>query len=256
MTRNRSPARNEQMLTTGPAARGAKRREKLVAMIVGVILIVGIGTSVFIFSSRPDLTVSLSKASLQIQRGTLQTLQVSIVTKNLASGQVSLSTSNLPTNVTASFSNPAPQIQAGGSTKSNLTITAGEHAYGQNSTLTITATTNGLTRQATLPIAVVGNTYNYNIGGSYTSGWNITTINAVEGDVIVLHQTSTDSLTHAFFVDYNGNAMPDPNEPLSSNFNSQTVPITFSFIVTQVGTFTYYCRYHPNMTGTLHSAMP
>jgi len=255
--RNMVPIWNEQMLMTGlAAARGAKKREKLVAIIVGVILIVGIGTSVFILSSRPDLTVSLNKPSLQIQRGTLQTLQVSIATKNLAGGQVSLSTSGLPTNVTASFSNPAPQIQADGSTKSNLTITAGGHAYGQNSTLTITATTNGLTRQATLPIAVVGNTYNYNIGGSYASGWNITTINAVEGDVIVLHLTSTDSLTHAFFVDYNGNAMPDPNEPLSSNFNSQTIPITFSFIITQVGTFTYYCKYHPNMTGTLHSAVP
>ncbi len=244
------------MLMTGQATRGTKRWEKLVAIIVGVILIVGIGTSVFIFISRPDLTVSLNESSLLIQRGTLQTLQISIATRNLASGQVSLSTSGLPTNVSASFSNPAPQIQAGGSTKTNLTITAGAHAYGQNSTLTITATTNGLTRQTTLPIAVVGNTYNYNIGGSYASGWNITTINAVEGDVIVLHLTSTDSLTHAFFVDYNGNAMPDPNEPLSSNFNSQTVPITFSFIVAQVGTFTYYCRYHPNMTGTLHSVMP
>jgi heme/copper-type cytochrome/quinol oxidase subunit 2 len=158
--------------------------------------------------------------------------------------------------VTASFSNPAAQIHAGGNTKSNLTITAGEHAYGQNSTLTITATTNGLTRQATLLIAVVGKTYNYNIGGSSTSGWNITTINAAEGDVIVLHLTSTDSFTHAFFVDYNGNTMPDPNEPLSSNFNSPTVPTTFSFIITQVGTFTYYCKYHPNMTGTLHSPMP
>ena len=233
-----------------------KGRKKLFAIIVGVLLIVGIGTSVFIFASRPDLTVSLNKSSLLIQRGTLQTLQISIATKNLASGQVSLSTSGLPTNVTASFSNPAPQIQAGGSTESNLTITAGEHAYGQNSTLTIIASTNGLTRQATLLIAVVGNTYNYNIGGSYAGGWNITTINAAEGDIIVLHLTSSDSSTHAFFVDYNGNAMPDLNEPLSSNFNSPTVSITFSFIVTQVGTFTYYCSYHPNMTGTLHSAMP
>src|SRR5712692_2818167 len=216
---------------TSPAAQSTKGRKKLIAIIVGVILIVGIGASVYFLTSRPDLTVSLNKSSLQIQRGTLQTLQVSIATKNSASGQVSLSTSGLPTNVTASFSNSAPQIQPNGNTESNLTITAGEHAYGQNSTLTITASTNGLTRQAILLIAVVGNTYNYNIGGSYTNGWNITTINASEGDVIVLHLTSTDSLTHAFFVDYNGNAMPDPNEPLSPNFNSLTVPITFNFII-------------------------
>jgi plastocyanin len=241
---------------TGPVARVTKGRGKLVAIIVGVILIVGIGASLFIFSSRPDLTVSLNKSSLQIQRGTLQTLQVSIATQNLASGQVSLSTSGLPTNVTASFSNPTPQIQAGGSTQSTLTITAGTHAYGQNSTLTITATVNGLTRQTSLLMAVIGHTYNYYIGGSYSSGWNVTTINVVEGDIIVLHLTSTDSLTHAFFVDYNGNAVPDASEPLSSNFNSPTVPITFSFSITQVGTFTYYCKYHPNMAGTMHSAMP
>jgi len=241
---------------TGPAAQGAKARKKLIAIIVGVILLVGIGAAVYFLTSRPDLTVSLNKASLQVQRDTLQTLKVSIATKNLASGQVSLSTSGLPTNVTASFSNPSPQIQAGGSTESNLTITAGVHAYGQNSTLTVTATVTGLSRQATLLIAVVGNTYNYNIGGSYASGWTITTIDAAEGDIIVLHLTSSDSLTHAFFVDYNGNAVPDPNEPLSPNFTSPTTPISFSFIVTQVGTFTYYCKYHPNMTGTLHSAMP
>jgi heme/copper-type cytochrome/quinol oxidase subunit 2 len=233
-----------------------KRGRKLVAIAVGVILIVAIGASVFIFSSRPDLTVSLNKSSLQIQRGTIQTLTVSISTKNSASGQVSLSASGLPTNVTASFSNQAPQIQAGGSTESNLTITAGPHAYGQNSTLTITASVNGLTRQTSLLIAVVGNTYNYDIGGSYAGGWNVTTINAVEGDVIVLHLTSSDSSTHAFFVDYNGNAMPDQSEPLSPNFNSPTVSITFSFMITQVGIFTYYCKYHPNMTGTLHSATP
>src|SRR5205807_886840 len=103
---------------TGQAVRSTKGRKKLVAVLVGVIVIAGIGTYVFIFSSGPDLTVSLNKASLQIQRGTLQTLQVSIVTNNMASGQVSLSTSGLPTNVTASFSNPDPQIHAGESTES------------------------------------------------------------------------------------------------------------------------------------------
>src|SRR6266852_7541511 len=158
---------------TVPAARGTRGRKKPVAILIGVILIVGIGTSVFIFSSRPDLTVSLNKSALQIQRGTLQTLPIAISTKNLASGQVSLSASNLPTNVTAIFSNPVPQIHAWGSTESNLTITAGEHAYARNSTITITATVNGLTRQTSLLIAVVGNTYNYNIGGSYAGGWNV-----------------------------------------------------------------------------------
>ena len=243
-------------MMTVPAARGTRGRKKLVAILIGVILIVGIGTSVFIFSSRSDLTLSPDKSALQIQRGTLQTLPIAISTKNLASGQVSLSASNLPTNVTAIFSNPVPQIQAGESTESNLTITAGEHAYGRNSTITITATVNGLTRQTSLRIAVVGNTYNYNIGGSYAGGWNVTTINAAEGDVIVLHLTSSDSLTHAFFVDYDGNAMPDPGEPVSASFNSPTVPTTLSFMIIQVGTFTYYCRYHPNMRGSLHSAMP
>ena len=242
-------------MMTAPPGRD-RRGRKLVAIIVGVILIVAIGASVFILGSRPDLTVSLNKSSLQIQRGTTQTLSISISTKNLGSSQVSLSASGLPTNVTASFSSPAPQIQAGGSAESNLTINAGPHAYGQNSTLTITASVNGLTRQASLLIAVVGTAYNYNISGSYAGGWNVTTINAAEGDIIVLHLTSSDSFTHAFFVDYNGNALPDPSEPLSPNFNSPTVPITFRFMITQVGTFTYYCRYHPNMTGTLHSAMP
>ena len=174
---------------TGSAARSMKGRKKLFAIIVGVLLIVGIGTSVFIFASRPDLTVSLNKSSLLIQRGTLQTLQISIATKNLASGQVSLSTSGLPTNVTASFSNPDPQIQAGGSTESNLTITAGVHAYGQNSTVTITASSNGLTRQAALLIAVVGNTNNYDIG----DGLNAAGYRFVRGQTGILNRFGIDA---------------------------------------------------------------
>lgn len=207
------------------------------------------------YKQGPSLTISLSKTSIQIQRGSFQSLQVSVTSSNAPSGTVSLSLSGLPSNVTASFYNPNPML-SGGIAKSNLTITAGPHAYGQNSTLTMTAMANGLTGQGSIMIAVVGIKYNFNLAGSDASGWNITTINVTEGDILVLHLTSKDSLTHALFIDYNGNMLPDANEPLSPTFYSPTVSVSLTVWIIQTGNFNYYCKYHPNMMGTLHSAAP
>ncbi len=232
------------------------RKKKLIALVAVVIVVIALVAGVFLYFSTPDLTISLNNTSASVQRGTIQTIQVSLAARNALSGAVSLSVSGLPANVTANFSNSNPQLAAGGNARTDLTVAVGNYAYGQNSTLKIIASSGGLTREADLLLTVIGNTYNYYLGGSYAGGWNVTSIRATEGDILVLHLTSKDSLTHALFVDYNGNGTPDGTEPLSPNFASPTTPVTLGFTITQVGTFTYYCKYHPNMTGTLHSATP
>jgi hypothetical protein len=147
-----------------------------------------------------------------------------------------LSLSGLPSNITYSFSDPNPELVPNGNGASNLTITAGPRAYGQTSPLWVTATANGLAAQTSLSIKIIGSTHTYNLQGSYTQGWNITVIKVTQGDILVLHLISGDSADHAFFVDYNGNKVPDAGEPYSGEFSSSTVPLTFAFNVTQVGT--------------------
>ncbi len=50
-----------------------------------------------------------------------------------------------------------------------------------------------------------------------------------------------DGLPHNFFVDYNGNRVPDANEPMSPTFTST---INYQFTPDRTGTFTYYCQFH------------
>ncbi len=234
----------------------AKRRKTLIALAAIVIVIVAtVGVALF-FRFGPDISVSVNTTLTKIQRGTSGTVQVSLESKNSFSGVVSLTVDGLPANVRASFSSPAVQLAPGGMAGTQLTISVGSYAFGQNSTLTIAASGPGVTKGASLLLSVVGTSYNFNMAGSYSGGWNVTSISVKEGDIINLKLTSSDSLTHAFYVDYNGNGTPDPTEPLSANFNSPNTPVPFSFTTTQVGTYTYYCKYHRNMTGSFHSSSP
>ncbi len=227
-----------------------------IAIAIIVVLVAAAVADLYFFHPGPSLNLSIDKPSVTIQRGSFQTLQVSITGNNSPADTVSLSASGAPTSVTVGFSEQNSQLSPNGHSASNLTVTAGTHAFGQNSTLTITATSSFGTSTARLLISVIGITRTYNLRGSYASGWNPNTINATEGDIIVLNMTSVDSLTHAFYVDYNGNMMPDDSEPLSTNVNSPTVAVPFTFETSQIGTFTYYCKYHPNMTGIFESYSP
>jgi hypothetical protein len=95
--------------------------------------------------------------------------------------------------------------------------------------------------------------------GSFSSGWGFSQssitvpgpeITVVKGDTINLTLTSVDSVTHGFFVDYNGDMNPGAGEPQSPNF--QTATINYQFSADCNGTFTYYCPFHKSMMfGTL-----
>ncbi len=64
------------------------------------------------------------------------------------------------------------------------------------------------------------------------------------GATVTLNLYSDDSVAHTFFIDYNGNGVPDPGEPLSSPFSSPTTPLVFSFTASVAGSFTYWCSIH------------
>ena len=72
-------------------------------------------------------------------------------------------------------------------------------------------------------------------------------LTALPGEMVGLTLYSADGVRHNFYVDYNGNGMPDTGEPVSADFRSSTTPVTFDFTATSTpGTYTYYCDYHAN----------
>lgn len=84
------------------------------------------------------------------------------------------------------------------------------------------------------------------LNGSASAGWNNTipgpSITVNLGDTVALTLVSLDGLTHQFFVDYNGNLVPDPGEPTSQTFSTTT---TYIFVAKTSGTYNYYCTFHP-----------
>ncbi len=96
--------------------------------------------------------------------------------------------------------------------------------------------------------------------GSATGGWGSSaasistpgpTLAVTQGQTVEVALFSADSLTHQFFVSYDGKTTPSSGEPQSATFNSSLVPVFYSFTASQAGNFSYFCVYHPNvMKGT------
>lgn len=94
------------------------------------------------------------------------------------------------------------------------------------------------------------------IDGNVWGGWGYSvnsisqpgpTINVTQGELVTMNLTSADNATHRFFVDYNGNHMPDTGEPDSGNFGPFNVSVIFQFTPNQSGVFNYYCAHHPDI---------
>jgi FtsP/CotA-like multicopper oxidase with cupredoxin domain len=89
--------------------------------------------------------------------------------------------------------------------------------------------------------------------GHYTQGWGFSstsitspgpTIVVEQGDTVNLTLTSSDGITHRFFVSYTNASTPAPGDPQSPDFSSSTINYQFNASST-VGTYTYRCFYHP-----------
>ncbi|TMI33463.1 hypothetical protein E6H28_01980 [Candidatus Bathyarchaeota archaeon] len=68
-------------------------------------------------------------------------------------------------------------------------------------------------------------------------------LTVLPGETVTISLTSDDGISHNWGVDYNGNGVSDPGEPLSSNFGSTAIPFTFTATTTP-GTYTYWCFIH------------
>src|SRR5439155_884717 len=96
----------------------------------------------------PDYTLSASPGSVTVTQGSSATSTISISPLNGFTGSVNLSTSLLPSGVTAAFS-PNPTA-----TTSTLTLTANSTAPTGTVTVTITGNANALTQTTTLSLTV------------------------------------------------------------------------------------------------------
>lgn len=95
-----------------------------------------------------------------------------------------------------------------------------------------------------------GRVANITLYGSAAGGWGFTadtitspgpTIAVNQGDLVNLTLTSADGIKHSFFVDYNGDMNPNPDEPKSADF---TTTANYQFTAHRHGSFTYYCQYY------------
>lgn len=97
----------------------------------------------------------------------------------------------------------------------------------------------------------------FHLTGNYIKGWNNTipgpTIMVEQGDTVNLTLTSND-VTHRFFLSYHNSSTPQPGDSQSPNFTATRV---YLFTVTNtLGTYTYYCYYHPSVMYGLFRVVP
>src|SRR5437773_9369067 len=71
-------------------------------------------------------------------------------------------------------------------------------------------------------------------------------LTVLPGETVTISLTSDDGISHNWGVDYNGNGVSDPGEPLSSNFGSTAIPFTFTATTTP-GTYMYWCFIHKGL---------
>lgn len=109
----------------------------------------------------------------------------------------------------------------------------------------------GLLLLAPLPARANPGVVTMDLYGSAETGWGLLSssesnpgphISGHQGDTVTITLHSTDGFPHRFFVDYDNNTLVSGTDPASSSFTTTT---TITFTATQVGSFDYYCEFHP-----------
>ena len=110
---------------------------------------------------------------------------------------------------------------------------------------------------ASAVLPACGSVDGFALFGSSSKGWGFTstsmispgpTIMVLQNSVVNVTLTSADGLQHEFFIDYNGNGVPDADEPMSEPFTNTTSLLVKPSVA---GTFKYFCALHPSvMYGT------
>jgi hypothetical protein len=124
-------------------------------------------------TTTPDFSLSASPSSLTVKRGSSGSSTITVNDLNGFTGSVTLSTSALPSGVTASFgTNPTTSTSV-------LTFTASSTAATGTSTITITGTSGSLTHTTTISLTIAAPTQQLigNPGfenGTNTAPWSLT----------------------------------------------------------------------------------
>lgn len=121
----------------------------------------------------PNFTLSASPSSLTVKQGTNGSSTITVTPSGGFSGSVSLSTSALPSGVTASFgTNPTPST-------SSLTFTASSTATTGTTTVTVTGISGTLTHTTTISLTISSaSAQNLIVNGGFETGtatpWTLT----------------------------------------------------------------------------------
>ena len=160
-----------------------------------------IGNFVFPGCGTPDFALNANPSSLSVKQGATGTSTITISDLDGFSGSVNLSTSALPSGVTAVF-NPNPAT-----TSSTLTFTVAANAPPGTTTVTITGTSGALTHTTTVSLSVIAPDFSLSAnpsslaitqGHTGTSTITIAPINGFSGAVNLSTGSLPSGVTAAF----------------------------------------------------------
>jgi subtilase family serine protease len=194
----------------------------------------------------PNFTLSASPSSVSIAQGAHGTSTITITPLDGFSGNVSLSTSSLPTGVTSGFSpNPA-------TTSSTLTLTASASAATGTSTVTITGTSGSLTATTSVSLTVTANGTGPTVTVSPASlAWGNVVVGATGAKKpVTLTNTGTSTLNISGITtsgDFGQTTSPKPCGATLAPGKNCKIEVTFT--PTQVGTRTGTLTITDNASG-------
>jgi hypothetical protein len=109
-------------------------------------------------AATPNFTIGASPSSVTVTQGGNGTSTITITSQNSFSSATTLSTSGLPSGVTAAFSTNPVTPPANGSATSTLTLTASATATVGTATVTVTGTSGSLVHSTTISLTVNSST--------------------------------------------------------------------------------------------------
>ena len=109
-------------------------------------------------AATPNFTIGASPSSVTVTQGGNGTSTITITSQNSFSSATTLSTTGLPSGVTAAYSTNPVTPPANGSATSTLTLTASATATTGNATVTVTGTSGSLVHSTTIALTVNSST--------------------------------------------------------------------------------------------------
>jgi hypothetical protein len=197
-----------------------------------LIFAVGAGT--------PGFTVSASPSSVTVQQGTNANSTITVTSQNGFNSATTLSTSALPSGVTAAFSTNPVTPPANGSATSTLTFTASSTATTGTTNVTVTGTSGSLIQNTTIALTVTAPSTQLIVNGGFETG---TLANWTTGGVFTPFIETVQKHSGTYAAQLSASSGTEPNGD-SSIYQTITIPSTAA-----KATLTFY--YWPSTTDTI-----